>query len=108
MQSLKLLGELLLDRSNFGVMTRYIAEPDHLKSVMNLLRDPSASIQYEAFHVFKIFVANPRKEGLVLELLQRNKARLLVFLAALLTTREQQDEHFREEKRFVIDEIHKL
>ena len=44
-QSLKLLGELLLDRSNFAIMTRYIASPAHLKDVMSLLRDPSASIQ---------------------------------------------------------------
>ena len=53
-------------------MTRYIASPEHLKMVMGLLRDPSASIQYEAFHVFKIFVANPRKDATVLELLKRN------------------------------------
>ena len=44
-QSLKLLGELLLDRSNFHVMTRFISNPEHLKMVMNLLRDTSASIQ---------------------------------------------------------------
>uniref|UniRef100_A0A914V8M0 Protein Mo25 n=1 Tax=Plectus sambesii TaxID=2011161 RepID=A0A914V8M0_9BILA len=30
-QSLKLLGELLLDRHNFNVMTRYISNPDNLK-----------------------------------------------------------------------------
>ena len=75
---------------------------------MSLLRDPSASIQYEAFHVFKIFVANPRKEGRVLELLRRNKERLLTFLVSLLTQREQQDENFRDEKCFLMEEIHKL
>lgn len=107
-QSLKLLGELLLDRSNFPIMTRYISSPDHLKDIMSLLRDPSASIQYEAFHVFKIFVANPRKEGHVLELLRRNKERLLVFLAQFLNAREQQDENFRDEKTFLVEEIHKL
>lgn len=41
-------------------MHSFIASPEHLKDLMSLLRDPSASIQYEAFHVFKIFVANPR------------------------------------------------
>ena len=107
-QSLKLLSELLLDRSNFVVMTRFIASADHLKAVMNLLRDRSASIQYEAFHVFKIFVANPRKEAQVLELLQRNKERLLIFLADFLTQREAQDDHFRDEKSFLIEEIRRL
>ena len=64
--------------------------------------------RYEAFHVFKIFVANPRKGGQVLELLQRNKARLLAFLADFLTGREEKDDNFRDEKAFLIDEIHKL
>ena len=44
-QSLKLLGELLLDRTNFAIMTRYIACVDNLKMVMVLLRDRSSSIQ---------------------------------------------------------------
>ncbi|KTG43711.1 hypothetical protein cypCar_00014050 [Cyprinus carpio] len=53
-QSLKLLGELLLDRHNFTVMTRYISKPENLKLMMNLLRDKSPNIQFEAFHVFKL------------------------------------------------------
>ena len=50
----KLLGELLLDRHNFTVMTRYISKPENLKLMMNLLRDKSPNIQFEAFHVFKV------------------------------------------------------
>lgn len=53
-QSLKLLGEILLDRANFSVMTRYIANEANLKMMMNLLRDKSKNIQFEAFHVFKV------------------------------------------------------
>ena len=41
--------------------------------------------RYEAFHVFKIFVANPRKPSSVLELLERNKQRLLQFFGTFLT-----------------------
>ncbi|CAG8639656.1 5335_t:CDS:2, partial [Acaulospora colombiana] len=52
-QSLKLLGEILLDRCNFNVMTKYIANAENLKLMMNLLRDKSRNIQFEAFHVFK-------------------------------------------------------
>ena len=55
-QSLKLLGEILLDRANFNVMTRYIANESNLKMMMNLLRDKSKNIQFEAFHVFKVCV----------------------------------------------------
>jgi len=53
-QSLKLLGEILLDRANFNVMTKYIANEGNLKMMMNLLRNKSKNIQFEAFHVFKV------------------------------------------------------
>ncbi len=39
--SLKLLGEVLLDRTNFNVMTRYIADAQNLKQVMVALADTS-------------------------------------------------------------------
>lgn len=53
-QSIKLLGEILLDRANYSVMTRYISNEANLKMMMNLLRDKSRNIQFEAFHVFKV------------------------------------------------------
>ena len=52
--SLQLLGELLLDRHNFTTMTRYISNPENLKLMMNMLREKSRNIQFEAFHVFKV------------------------------------------------------
>ena len=52
---LQLLGELLLDRHNFTVMTKYISRAENLKLMMNLLRDNSRNIQFEAFHVFKVW-----------------------------------------------------
>lgn len=106
-QSLKLLGELLLDRANFSIMTkcasrpgfygefsvcqlavlliavlptRYIGSADNLKLMMTLLRDKKRTIQFEAFHVFKVFVANPKKTDPVLDILVRNKDKLVVFL----------------------------
>ena len=51
---LQLLGELLLDRHNFTVMTRYISNEKNLKLMMNMLREKSKNIQFEAFHVFKV------------------------------------------------------
>ncbi|XP_024987883.1 putative MO25-like protein At5g47540 isoform X2 [Cynara cardunculus var. scolymus] len=52
-QAIKLLGDMLLDRSNSAVMTRYVSSRDNLRILMNLLRESSKSIQIEAFHVFK-------------------------------------------------------
>jgi Mo25-like len=50
----QLLGELLLDRHNFTIMTRYVSQPENLKTMMNMLRESSRNIQFEAFHVFKV------------------------------------------------------
>jgi len=37
-------------------MTRYISNPDNLKLMMNMLKEKSRNIQFEAFHVFKVCV----------------------------------------------------
>lgn len=78
---LQLLGELLLDRANFNIMTRYISDSANLKLMMNLLRDKSKSIQFEAFHVFKVFVANPKKTKPIYDILHKNQDRLVAFLS---------------------------
>lgn len=38
------------------VMTRYISNPDNLKLMMNMLKEKSRNIQFEAFHVFKVLI----------------------------------------------------
>lgn len=105
-QSLKLLGEILLDRANFNVMTRYIANEANLKMMMNLLRDKSKNIQFEAFHVFKVFVANPKKPPQIEAILRRNKEKLLAFLKNFHNDKE--DEQFTDEKQFLIVQIQNL
>ena len=79
-QSLKLLSELLLDRQNFAIMMRYIVDKANLRVIMGLLRHNQPNIQFEAFHVFKVFVANPEKPADIAEILALNKARLVGFL----------------------------
>ncbi|KAI8081724.1 calcium-binding protein 39 [Halteromyces radiatus] len=106
-QSLKLLGEILLDRSNFNVMTQYISNADNLKLMMNLLRDRSRNIQFEAFHVFKVFVANPNKNKSILDILIKNRDKLIVFLNNFHNDR-QDDEQFNDEKAFLVKQIQDL
>ncbi|KAJ8330393.1 Hym1p, variant 2 [Batrachochytrium dendrobatidis] len=106
-QSLKLLGELLLDRTNYVIMTKYILSPDNLKLMMNLLKEKSKNIQFEAFHVFKVFVANPSKAKPILDILQKNKDKLLVYLSNFHNERSD-DEQFNDEKAFLIKQIQDL
>ncbi|KAI9292330.1 calcium-binding protein 39-like protein [Neoconidiobolus thromboides FSU 785] len=106
-QSLKLLNEILLERSNFTIMTRYISVGDTLKLMMNLLRDKSRNIQFEAFHVFKVFVANPNKSKPVLDILTKNKDKLETFLSNFHNDRND-DQQFHDEKAFLLKQIQKL
>merc|ERR1719352_509963 len=106
-QSLKLLGELLLDRHNFSVMTRYISNPDNLKLMMNMLKEKSRNIQFEAFHVFKVFVANPNKPKPILDILLRNQDKFVDFLSKFHTDRTE-DEQFNDEKAYLIKQIKEL
>jgi len=105
-QSLKLLGELLLDRSNFNIMTKYISDQANLKLMMTLLRDKSRNIQFEAFHVFKVFVANPNKPGPILHILSKNKEKLVSFLNNFHNDKE--DDQFNDEKAFLLKQIQQL
>uniref|UniRef100_A0A1I7ZP93 Calcium-binding protein 39-like n=1 Tax=Steinernema glaseri TaxID=37863 RepID=A0A1I7ZP93_9BILA len=106
-QSLKLLGELLLDRHNFNVMQKYIGNPENLKLMMNMLREKSRSIQFEAFHVFKVFVANPNKPKAISEILLRNREKLVEFLGNFHTERTE-DEQFNDEKAYLIKQIQEM
>ena len=60
----------------------------NLKMMMNLLRDKSRNIQFEAFHVFKVFVANPKKPPQIESILRRNKEKLLTFLKGFHNDKE--------------------
>lgn len=106
-QSIKLLGEILLDRANYSIMTMYVDSADHLKLTMNLLRDKSRNVQYEAFHVFKVFVANPKKSKAVQDILVKNREKLLAFLPGFHADRRE-DEQFIDEKAFLTKQIEAL
>ncbi|GAV65235.1 Mo25 domain-containing protein [Cephalotus follicularis] len=102
-QAIKLLGDILLDRSNSGVMTRYVSSKDNLRILMNLLRESSKSIQIEAFHVFKLFAANQNKPPDVVSILVANRSKLLRLFADFKT--EKEDEQFEADKAQVVKEI---
>lgn len=111
------------------VMTKYISNPDNLKLMMNMLKEKSRNIQFEAFHVFKVsvegfhwrsfdliglflnhfqvFVANPNKPKPILDILLRNQDKLVDFLTKFHTDRSE-DEQFNDEKAYLIKQIREL
>lgn len=88
---------------------------------MNMLREKSRSIQFEAFHVFKVrlrsqnnlshylqvFVANPSKPKAIAEILLKNRDKLVEFLTNFHTDRTE-DEQFNDEKAYLIKQIQEM
>lgn len=105
-QALRLLAQLLLDRTFQSVMVRYVKEECFLQIHMNLLRDASQMIPLEAFHVFKLFVANPHKPQPVRRILCRNGRRLANFLESF--RQRQNDDGFEQDLDMVLDMLDDL
>ncbi|KHG01174.1 hypothetical protein F383_20905 [Gossypium arboreum] len=87
-QAIKLLGDILLDRSNAAVMTRYVSSKDNLRILMNLLR---------------LFAAKQNKPPDIVSILVANKSKLLRLFADFKTNKE--DEQFEADKAQVVREI---
>lgn len=111
-QSLKLLGEVLFQKgkttSHFNVMIKYINSTENLKIMMTLLVSKIAVVQLEAFNVFKVFVANPKKPQAITDILVLNKTKLIPFLKKFQKEKEKEDEHFLEEKNLLLEVLNRL
>lgn len=105
-QALQLLSELLLDPVNFAVMQRYVASRNNLKQIMLLLREPSEALRMDAFHVFKIFVANPNKSTEVEQLLVRNREKLLAFVSDFGKAKSSRD--FLQERSLLVFALERM
>ncbi|XP_024401646.1 putative MO25-like protein At5g47540 [Physcomitrium patens] len=105
-QMVKLLGDILLDRSNVNVMMRYVSSMENMRILMNLLKDSSKSIQIEAFHVFKVFVANENKPPEIVNILVVNRSKFLRFFSDFKS--EKEDPQFDQDKAQVVKEIASL
>ncbi|KAL1543183.1 calcium-binding protein 39 [Salvia divinorum] len=107
-QSLKLLSDFLLESPSTNIMKRYIGEVRHLKVMMTLLKDSSKNIQLSAFHIFKVFVANPNKPRDIKLILAKNHEKLLALLQSLSPGKGAEDDQFEEEKELIIKEIDRV
>eukprot|EP00747_Dinoflagellata_sp_TGD_P162715 gnl/TRDRNA2_/TRDRNA2_180624_c0_seq1.p1 gnl/TRDRNA2_/TRDRNA2_180624_c0~~gnl/TRDRNA2_/TRDRNA2_180624_c0_seq1.p1 ORF type:complete len:368 (-),score=68.78 gnl/TRDRNA2_/TRDRNA2_180624_c0_seq1:234-1337(-) len=102
-QALKILGEILLDRQFMEVMLTYVSDENFLQIHMNLLRENSKAIQLDAFHVFKIYAANPKKPPRVQQILFKNRDRLVRLLESIQPNRE--DESFLQDRKAVVQAL---
>merc|ERR1712242_291006 len=96
------------EKTNFNLMIRYIAQKENLKVAMTLLKSDSNAISHEAFHIFKVFVANPKKARDIHIVLWKNKEKLIQFLTNFLPEKAKEDEALAEEKKIVIKHLEEL
>lgn len=78
-QSVKLLSELVLERRNQTFLNAYFDDTNNLKLIMILLSDKLKNLQIEAFHIFKFFIAKPKKCQGILDILIKNKENFIAF-----------------------------
>ncbi|CAM0958365.1 unnamed protein product [Alopecurus aequalis] len=104
-QSIQLLGDILVDRTNSSVMVQYVSSKQNLIVLMNLLRE-SKAIQIEAFRVFKLFTANENKPHEIASILFTNKSKILKFLKEF--TLEKEDRLLESDKDQVSTDIRAL
>jgi len=106
-QILKLVYQILKTHRNYYVMMRYINDPDNLTRVMKLLRVKNKKIQVMAFNVFKIFVANPKKDKRICEILVPNREKIIKFLNALGAD-DELDGQFEDDLEVLNEQLNEL
>ncbi|RZC52399.1 hypothetical protein C5167_020825 [Papaver somniferum] len=100
------LYEKLLTSPNY--VTRRQSLKVSWDSVFFNSTDSSKNIQLSAFHIFKVFVANPNKPRDIIVILAKNHERLLALLHNLSVGKGNEDEQFEEEKELIIKEIERI
>ncbi|KAL5721359.1 hypothetical protein ACHQM5_005012 [Ranunculus cassubicifolius] len=105
-RAVKLLGDILVVKSNSVIRRRYVSLLDNLKTVMNLLHDTSAKTQMEAFRVFKLFVDNEDKPEEIVNVLSWNKQGIVRLCEDLKVDKPY--DQFEEDKARVVKDIQGL
>lgn len=100
-QSLKLIGEIIVTFKDF--MDWYLKDEKNLIIMMQLMVSNYKNISMEAFHVFKLFVAQEDKPQPILKILKTNAEKLIQFIHNLLDGIEDAD--LQREKDFLLMEL---
>mmetsp|Transcript_220 Transcript_220/g.340 ORF Transcript_220/g.340 Transcript_220/m.340 type:complete len:319 (-) Transcript_220:182-1138(-) len=103
--SLKLLSKILEAREHFGTMVKFVSLESNLKILIENMCDEDEKTQYLSFHVFKFFVANPRRTRQINAILRTSKRALL---DRLLRMQRQGERQYGKELPLVIDRLREL
>ena len=106
-QMITLLTTIMLDRPFMDSMVQFVGNDDFLVKTLVLLGNSSKVVQYETFHLFKIFAANPRKPPRVAKLLVSNSERIVRILEQIEQDRLD-DTEFKQDKQAVVTKMKAL
>ncbi|KAK6204862.1 uncharacterized protein RJT21DRAFT_117322 [Scheffersomyces amazonensis] len=106
-QSIRLLSELVTEKENKEFLTKYFDDPTNLKIIMLILNDKSKNLQIEGFHIFKFFIAKPKKSQKVLDILTKNKENFIAFFKTF-DIESYQDPNAIEERNYILQTIQEL
>lgn len=106
-QSLTILSTLLLDRQFMDTMIQFVNNDGFLKIILILMGNESKVVKFEAFHIFKIFAANPSKTPRIARLLNQNHDRICKLLDQIESDRLD-DNEFRQDKAAVMAKLESL
>jgi len=106
-QMITLLTTIMLDRPFMESMIQFVSMDEFLVKTLVLLGNPSKVVQYETFHLFKIFAANPRKPARVSKLLINNGERIMRILEQIEQDRLD-DTEFKQDKQAVVAKLKAL
>eukprot|EP01069_Polyplicarium_translucidae_P008180 Polyplicarium_translucidae@DN3195_c0_g1_i1.p1 len=99
--TLTLIFDLLSDPAFVRPMLRYVDDSENFELIVSCMMEPSIPLAYEAFHVFKIFVKNPKKSAALAVTLARHRNQLLLFLHGFQLERAACDKQFEAERQAV-------
>lgn len=105
-QSIRLLTELVMQKLNQQFLMYYFDDTTSLKIIMMLLSDKLKNVQVEGFHVFKFFVAKPKKSQKILDILIKNKDNFVQFFSTFDVS--DYGSNIVEERDYIMHEIQKL
>lgn len=103
-QCLSILSAILLDRKFMETMLQFVNQDVYLKEILMLLSNPSKVVQFEAFHIFKIFAANPKKTPKITKILHLNMERIVKILNQIDQDRLD-DPEFKQDKIAVVAKL---
>jgi calcium binding protein 39 len=103
-QGVSLLSTIILDRAFLQVMLKCVDSVELLKAVLKLLTHKSKVIEMEAFHVLKVFIANPRKSLGITKMILKNRERIVKVLDRIEEARKD-DKELVQDKRIVVSKL---